>query len=77
MDPQYCFNVVLHEGTGSSSGKESSDDDDDLLELEQPLWSTGSAVVDVGPGEKGKKGGFLPNRLEQHEQVCNKNLNYF
>jgi hypothetical protein len=62
--------------TGSNSFQESSDDDEDLLELE-PLWSTGSAVVDVGPGEKGKQGGVLPNRLEQHEQVCNENFNCF
>jgi hypothetical protein len=64
--------------TGSNSFQESSDDDDDdLLELEQPLWSSGSAVVDVEPGEKGKQGGVLPNRLERHEQVCNENLNCF
>jgi hypothetical protein len=55
---------------GSISFLESSDDDEDLLELEQPLWSSASPVVDVGPGEKGKQGGFLPNGLEQHEQVC-------
>jgi hypothetical protein len=63
--------------TGSNSFLESSDDDEDLLELEQPLWSSASPVVDVGPGEKGKDGGVLLNGLERHEQVCNENLNCF